>query len=118
MKGQISIETVIMIGMLLLLFITVSITVVYRNVQTNIISENYDELNLCKEVSMLVSNSYAQGPKTEIFINANLSMEIIGNEVRVGNNYCQIMGKAADANLAVGKIRIKNATGVVQLENV
>ena len=85
-KGQISVETVILIGVLLLLFVVVSVTTVLRNVQTNIIADNYDELNLCKEMSMLISESYAHGPKSEVFIEAYTSVDIAENEVNVGSN--------------------------------
>ena len=118
MKGQVSIETLIIVGVLLLLFVTVSVTTVLRNIQTDIIADNYAEQNLCKKLSLLISESYAHGPTSEIFVEAYTEVTIEDNEVKVGNNYCEIIGRIQDASLTEGKIRIKNITGVVQLENV
>ena len=117
-KAQVSVETMAVVGIILILFAIVSTTVVYRNVQTQIIEDNYQEFNLCEEVSMLITNSYSHGPKSEIFITSDLDVIIAENEVQVGSNYCKVIGKVDDATLIAGVIRIKNVTGVVQLENV
>lgn len=117
-KGQISVETMAVIGVILILFAIVSTSVVYRNIQSQIIEENYKEFNLCSEISMLITNSYSHGPKSEIFITSDLNIIVAENEVNVGSNYCQVIGKVNDATLTAGVIRIKNVTGVVELENV
>ncbi len=117
-KGQISVETMVIVGVILVLFAVVSTTVVYRNIQSQIIDDNYQEFNLCEEVSMLITNSYSHGPKSEIFITSKLDIIIADNEVNVGSNYCQVIGKVNDVTLTAGIIRIKNVTGVVQLENI
>ena len=117
-KGQISVETMAVVGIILILFAVVSTNVVYRNVQSQIIEDNYQEFNLCEEISMLITNSYSHGPKSEIFITSDLRVIIAENEVQVGSNYCRVIGKVKDVALTAGVIRIKNITGVVELENV
>ncbi|MFH1239800.1 MAG: hypothetical protein V1672_01160 [Candidatus Diapherotrites archaeon] len=117
-KGQVSVETMAVVGIILLLFAIVSTTVAYRNIQSQIIEENYNEFNSCSEISMLITNSYSHGPKSEIFVTSALDMIVQENEVHVGSNYCHVTGKVSDATLVAGIIRIKNINGVVQLENV
>ena len=117
-KGQVSIETMVIVGVILILFAIVSTTVAYRNIQSQIIDENYKEFNLCSEISMLITNSYSHGPKSEIFVTSALDVRIQENEVHVGSNYCHVTGKVSDATLVAGIIRIKNVKGVVELENI
>ena len=107
-----------MIGVLLILFSLISVMIVYKNIDIATTKTNYDELNLCNEIGMLVSNSFAQGLKNQILFNANKDVSIIGSEIRVGNNYCSFTGIANDVDLTAGLIRIKNIDGVVVVENV
>jgi len=117
-SGQISMETVAVIGLLMVMF-AVSLAISANiSAHAGILETKYSESNYCNRIALLINSLYNAGPFTQMTISLERDFNIVGQEILVGHNSCFFIGNAEPANLVAGTAVFKNLDGNVVVQNV
>lgn len=118
MKGQISIE---MISGIIILLIAFSLILFYSYEKNQNINawQNYLELKSdCREIADTISSIYSAGTKTTIEFYFEKDFNVGDGFVDVNGFSCSYYGIAEQKSVNKGNIRIKDLNGVVVIENI
>ncbi len=118
--GQIAIETLFGVVIILLGAIFVSLNIMSWNLQKDTLEQAYSFENTCNRLSLVISQVYSTGDKTRIdfWLDHNVSINKDNKLIFVENAFCPVGVKLKeDETLSAGRIIIKNSGGEVNLEN-
>lgn len=118
MKGQVSMEVVVGVIILLLALIFIRIYDIQTNEEIDAL-QNFIELKSdCREIADTISSVYASGKKTSIEMYSEKDFNLSNGMVDVNGFLCSYYAIAEERFVAKGNIRIKDFNGVVVIENI
>ena|SRR3989344_1835310 len=117
-KAQVSIETLMMIGVIIVFFISIVLFAFYKNIETRNTEDYLDRKDNCLKISGLISEAYTNGHGTLIISNTKYNITI-EDELLVDDNG---IGCYYHANILSSEIknnfRIRNLNNNIIIENV
>ncbi len=116
-KGQVALETIAGIGIILFMFLIVSVDSLNKSITQETVENLVKDGARCRTIAENITSAYVQGKYSKIEISTEFDVNILGNEVSVGNTTCPVLGRVQDAVLEKGIIVLKNSDGIVVLEN-
>jgi len=117
MKGQISIEVMTGVIILLLAFSTILYYSYEKNLDADAIKTGIELKGNCREISDVISSVYASGKKTTIEFYSEKDFNIGNGFVDVEGFSCEYYAIAEQGFVNKGNVRIKDLNGVVVIEN-
>ena len=117
-RGQVTVET--MIGIIILLFFfIVSLGVLAQvNWGQHILETQAVEWNECIRIAGLIQEVFIQGPGTQIRVWSAYGLDVSSTFVYVGSVSCGFTAKVEPVSLTAGAVVISNPWGSVELSNV
>lgn len=116
-KGQISINFLFAIAIVLILFIiTIGITFDKRTEIKNT-RDQLDKMNLCLLISDSISKIYIGGDGTRITLNSYYTINLKNKFIDVEDVPCNSMIEMSDTELNKGQIIIENKEGEIIIKN-
>lgn len=117
-KAQISLEFMLEIVLLLLLFGVVLLLSQYYNLQTNALQESFLDRQLCEGLSVMISSAYASEGRIMVLFEITKDVRVKDNGIIVGNTVCEFDGKVEqETALSAGSVILKKINESVVLEN-
>ncbi|MFH1225250.1 MAG: hypothetical protein V1676_05600 [Candidatus Diapherotrites archaeon] len=116
-RGQASIEILMAVGLIIIIFIFVSWFVSTRAADTEFVHTQYENQRVCERLASIISSVYAAKSGTEIKTTIESNAQIVNNSIHIGQYACDFVGKANPATLAAGPISARNQGGIVILQN-
>ncbi len=114
MKGQISVETFLAVGALLLFFVIVSLAANNQNVQSTVIDDRLQEENSCQRIAKIAAALFSTDGDARITTHSNHDVQFLDNLVLTSNTFCNSTAKLIDSNASKGTIELfKDDSGVV-----
>ncbi len=117
MKGQVSIEIVAGIVVLLFAFVLVTSYSYERNLNIDAIQKSIESKADCRRIADVISSVYASGEKTSIEFYFEKDFNIMNGFVDVNGFFCNYYGIAEQKFVTKGNVIIKDLNGVVVIEN-
>ena len=117
MKGQVSIEAVIAVAILLVFFTIIATTQGTHDMQTNLLKEKLQKENECERVAGILSELFAQSGRTQITFQINEDANFSGQIITMGSTTCLSLSKIEDSQTARGFVRAKKVSETVSIEN-
>lgn len=117
MKGQVSIEAFIAVGIILIFFVVSLVILGQINASATSIKTAAADWAACTKIANVVHEVFLQGPGTGIDLNVDADLNITYRAVYLGNVSCDFSAAVQNASLQKGRVRIFNKTGVVVLQN-
>ena len=117
-RGQVALETLVGVSIILILLIFVLFYTVVNNTASETIDENYKNENRCIKIDSIIRSIEANQGGNEVFVDMDADMTITGGVVYIGQKLCFFRGNVANASLTIGKTRIYDVNGVIYFENV
>lgn len=115
--GQVSLESLIMIGVVMVLFLLAIAMSVEIGVSSNSISSYGPDDLQCSRLSGLIQESFVQGPGTRVGLTMNSASSVSVRSVLVNQAVCNFSASVLPANLNAGRVLIKNISGTVTVLN-
>ncbi len=116
-RGQVAFETIIGIGIVLMLFVIVSVDNMNKTSAKEDIEAASKNGMQCRNIAEAITSVYVQGPYSVSEISTGFDFSISNNEIMLEKTSCPVLGKVQDSALAEGTILVKNEQGTVVLEN-
>ena len=117
-KAQVSMELIIMISILLIMFISISIYSFNKKNEIKATEDYLDRKDNCLKISNLISETYIGGDGTNVVTKSeyNLSIDspLLIDEKGVS---CRYVGYVVN-NEVIGDVIIRNVDGEILIENV
>jgi hypothetical protein len=118
MRAQVSVETLLAIAAIMILFILVLASVAFKNSQAEYYQTLFKNQSICNKLSLAISLSFASGKKNFSLFVLDNNATIYPHSIDIGNYSCDFIGTAIPTSLLQGTIKIKNNSGVVEFEQV
>jgi len=122
MRAQASVEIVLAVALIIMLFLMVLWFVNAREGDVRFVEEQYANQRACAKLSSIISSAYAARPGTVLTATIDRDAKIIGNNIHIGkeSNYsCTFVGSAAEnQNIKAGGIKARNIGGTVEVSNI
>ena len=125
-KTQVSIEIVIMIGVIVIMFILISIFSFNKRAEAKDTEDYLERRNECLKVSNLISGVYTSGDGT--IVNANVKhvisvykdgiIEVEKNITPRDSVSCRYFGEIVNEGKFSGDIKLENLNGAILIKNV
>jgi len=121
MKAQVSVETLLVVSILVSVFVLMLISIAYKNQDAAYYKDLFERQNTCNKMALAVSLSFAEGKKNFLLFDLDRNVSISKHSITVGNSFCDFIGDTnatavSPMNLATGTIKIKNNSGVVEFD--
>ncbi|MBU0662628.1 MAG: hypothetical protein ABH854_05565 [Candidatus Diapherotrites archaeon] len=122
MRAQASVEIVMAVALIIMLFLMVLWFVNAREGDVQFVEQQYDNQRACGKLSSIISSAYAARSGTVLTATIDRDAKIIGNNIHIGkeSNYsCTFVGSAQEnLELKAGGIKARNVGGTVIVENL
>ncbi|MBU0636133.1 hypothetical protein KKE06_03850 [Candidatus Micrarchaeota archaeon] len=116
-KGQVTVETMIMITILLFFFI-VSLGILGQiNWSQQVLESQAREWNECNRIAGIIQEVFVQGPGTQIQFQSENDLDVSNTFLYVGEMDCGFAAAVQPVSLTSGSILVSNSTGRVILQN-
>ncbi|MFH0969857.1 MAG: hypothetical protein V1776_00115 [Candidatus Diapherotrites archaeon] len=116
-KGQVSVEYLTAAAVILLLFVVVLLIIEQTKQQSTISQQNAEELALCTKVSSIITYMSSNPPYSETQFEITKDLNVVNNNILVGDFFCPFLGKASNVQLYAGIIRAFDINGTVVFTN-
>ena len=117
-KGQVTIEVLSAVVILLLLFVAILFFALQKNSETDFIKKDYENQIVCQKISGLISYIYSNSKSTQITFALEKDANVFPTNVTIGNYYCFFSGRAQPVNLVKGNVKAQDINGLVVMQNV
>jgi len=117
MKGQVSIEIVMGVIVLLMALALIMFYSYEKNLDIDLMKTRIELKSECREIADAISSVYASGKKTSIEFYSEKDFNVGKGWVDVNGFSCNYFGIAEEKFVNKGNIRIKDFNGVVVIEN-
>ncbi len=119
MKGQISLETLMAIGAMLVLLVMVLAHNSNVKGSAELLSEKFDENNKCLKLAYIISEVYSQGENTRISFQLETDANVLAayRVIEINQQHCGFLANAEDKELSRGRIIASNSNGQVVFES-
>ncbi len=117
-KSQVSVETLLMIGVIIVFFISIASFAFYKNAETKNTEDYLDRKDNCLKISGLISEAYSNGDGTLIISRTKYNITV-ENDLLVDDNgiscyyYADVISSSINDNF-----RIRNLDNKIIIENV
>lgn len=118
LKGQVSLEAVIAVTLLMLTLIVVLSQDVGRKEQLDFFSTTEIQKNNCNRILSSITLVDATGNNSRIELEIGFDAKVIGNFIEFENYLCEYHGQLTDSSLVKGNIRIEKINEVITIENI
>jgi uncharacterized protein (UPF0333 family) len=117
MKGQISIEVISGVVILLLVFVVILFYSHEKNLDADALQNSIESKAYCRQIADTISSVYVSGEKTTIEFYFEKDFNVGSSFVDVNGFSCSYNAVVEPKYLNKGNIRIKDLNGVVVIEN-
>ena len=117
-KGQVTIEVLAGVVILLLMFVGVLLFALQKNTELDFVKTEYENQIACQKISGIISYIYSNSKSTQITFNIEKDANIFSANVTIGKYYCNFSGRALPVNLVKGIVKAQDVNGLVVLSNV
>ena len=116
-RGQVTIETIIGISVVLMLFAIIAVNNAQKASMKEIVEGSLEESRKCRNLAQTITLIYSQGSGSVSELSIDFDANILSNIVFLENTSCTALGSVQDAELSKGTVIVKNLSGTVVLEN-
>lgn len=122
-KGQVPLEIILAISVILICLTFIYVTASVRNIQKDELMRVYANDSRCIKIALAISNVYSSGPRSRLLFEIDKNAFIGDKNVTISENgqvaaYCEFPAKVQPVQLGIGKVEAKNVSGKVVLSNV
>jgi len=117
MKAQVTVEVIMAVMLVLLLFIAILFFVLQKNTELSFVKEDYENQIVCEKISSIVSYIYFNSETTSIDFVLEKDVNVLSNSANIGEYYCRFNAVAQPVDLTKGNVRAENVNGVVVIAN-
>ncbi len=116
-QGQVSVEMLIGVIMVLFLFVVVQLFIEQTKQQATASQQNVLEQEVCTKLTTIITYMSSNPPYTETLFDLQLDTNVVNGRVFVGDIFCGFLGKAQNIQLYPGKVKAFDINGTVVFTN-
>lgn len=119
MRGQISLETIMAVGAMLVLLAMVLAHNSNVENSAELLGQKFDENSKCLKLAYIISEVYSQGEGTRISFELETDANVLSayRVVEIGQQHCGFLANADNAELFGGWVTASNSNGQVGFES-
>jgi len=117
-SGQVEVETIIGIIIVLFIFIGVIAITSLRNSEIEAISSISQNQKNCSELASIISYMSSNSNNSEITILLGSDVNVFADHLGISGITCDFFGTAAPSQLSKGNAKIFESNGVIYAQNV
>ncbi|MDO8538146.1 MAG: hypothetical protein Q7S21_04630 [archaeon] len=117
-RGQVTIEVLAAVVILLLVFVAVLLFVLQKNIELDFIKTDYESQTACQKISGIISYIYSNSKSTELIFSIDKDANVFEKTINIDEYYCTFSGRAVPVNLKKGNVKARDLNGIVHLQNV
>lgn len=115
--AQVSLESLLVVSILLVFFIASLGLLAEINLSAQTLKTQAAEWNECMRIAGLVEEVFVQGPGTQVTVPSSMNLAVSSRTIYSTTMACDFTAVVQPVSLLTGTIRISNSNGVVVLEN-
>ena len=116
MKGQVSIEAIASVVLLLAVFVIVAVFAIQKNLDSGLLSSQVNDRISCESFARAIDSVYNSSAKMQATFSLEDDMNVFNGQILLENTYCSFLGQAENKNLHAGSVVLKKSNGVVVFE--
>jgi hypothetical protein len=117
MRGQISIELLLSVAIVLLLLTIFSLDSFSKNMQANLLRDDLSHSRECHRLAEVLARQSRTRFWSQVDINIDTPVTLHNNEIQFGNVFCMYFGIGLDSNLNAGTLRIRRDSNSMGAQN-
>jgi uncharacterized protein (UPF0333 family) len=116
-RGQISVEMLVLVVIVLALFIIVFVSAGTISSSGKDFRETFSNRGTCINLAFALSEVYASEDGTIIEFDLDSDAQIVGSArtIIIGQDHCVFLAHTNDASLSAGKVTISKAAGIISV---
>ncbi len=116
-QGQVSVEILMAVVMILFLFLVVQLFIEQTKMSAAVSQQNVREDEVCAKLSTIITYMSSNPPYTETIFELSLDTNVINGYIFVGDTFCGFLGRAQNTQLYPGHVKAFDLNGLVVFTN-